>query len=101
MENALLERVRTQFDNLKTLSDELQVQMALGKAEARDLMESERKILSQYIRKQRRELDNLEHGSYDNRVKFISTVEELESSLISPVPENHEDYDAYKNKVFT
>lgn len=46
MQNAILKRVKNQALNLKTFSEELQVQMALGKAEARDLIEKERKNFS-------------------------------------------------------
>lgn len=84
---------------MKILSDELQVQMALGKAEARDIIEKERKMLSRYINQQRMEIAKIESATQESRRTFLTTVEDLESVLFSEVPEETQAYDAYKNDV--
>jgi hypothetical protein len=99
MENAILERLKNQTKNLKTLSEELRLQMALGKAEARDLIERERKNLNSYINKQKREFDNSDTVNQTNRVSFLTSVENLESVLSDNVPEESVAYDKYKNNV--
>jgi hypothetical protein len=99
MENAILERVMNQTKNLKTLTQELQLQMALGKAEARDLVEQERKNLSNYINKQKKELTNNLSASNENKKEFLNTVENLEIKLNSTVPTDSLVYDQYKSEV--
>ena len=99
MENAIFERVKNQVSNLKVLSEELQVQMALGKAEAKDLINRERKNLSDYIQKQRREISELENTSEENRREFLTAVENVESALYTEVPESTRKYDKYKKEL--
>ena len=104
MENTILDRIKTQARNLQMLTDELQVQMALGKAEARDIIEKERKTFSKYINEQRREFVKVENESNENRRTFLSCVEDLESALFDKIPEGTQEYDNYKdgllNKVY-
>lgn len=99
MENAIIDRVKNQTRNLKALTEELQVQMALGKAEARDLIEKERKTLSQYINKQKNEISKIENISNENRREFLTSVENLESWLFQEVPFESAAYDDYKNNL--
>ena len=99
MENAILERFKNQTKNLKTLSEELRLQMALGKAEARDLIERERKNLNSYINTHKKEFEKSETVNQTNRVSFLTSVENLESVLSDNVPEETVAYDQYKNNV--
>lgn len=99
MENAIIERIKNEARNLQALSDELQVQMALGKAEARDLIERERKALATFINKQRAELKKSAAYSADDRRDFLTCIENLESSLFQEVPTEVGVYDAYKKEV--
>jgi len=99
MENPIIDKIKLQAKSLKTLAEALQVQMALGKAEARDLIEVERKNLSKYINTQRQEIAKAENITNDNRRTFLSCVEDLESALYREVPSVPKEYDAYKNDV--
>ncbi len=99
MEKAIMERVKNQVKNLKVLSEELQVQMALGKAEARDLIEAERKNLSNYINRERSRIKEWDSGSAENRRELLTAVEDLESALYAKVPDKAKKYDAYKNDL--
>ena len=99
MENAIMEKLKSQAKNLKILSEELQVQMALGKAEARDLIEKERKNLSKYMDYQRKEFAKAENISNENRRNFLTCVENLETVLFKEIPVNPKEYDAYKNDI--
>lgn len=101
MDNPIIEKVKNYTKNLKTLTEELQVQMALGKAEARDLVNQERKNFSQYINKQKIEINKAANISNNNRVHFLNTVENLESKLLNDVPTESTVYDQYKNEVLT
>ncbi|WP_367390097.1 hypothetical protein [Lewinella sp. LCG006] len=99
MENAIIERIKNEARNLQALSDELRVQMALGKAEARDLIERERKALSAYINKERAALKASAAFSADDRRDFLTCIEDLESSLFTEVPTKVKAYDAYKKDI--
>ena len=99
MENAILERFKNQTKNLKTLSEELRLQMALGKAEARDLIERERKNLNSYINTHKKEFEKSETVNQTSRVSFLTSVENLESVLSDNVPEETVAYDKYKNNI--
>jgi hypothetical protein len=101
MENAIIERVKTQARNLKTLSDELQVQMALGKAEARDLIKEEKKTLTKFINEQKRAIQKSQSISEDNRRIFLTCVEDLEGALFTDVPTQVAEYDQYKNNLLS
>jgi hypothetical protein len=99
MENAIVKRVKSQAKNLKILSEELKVQMALGKAEARDLVERERKTFTKYINKQRQEIEKIETTNSESRREFLTAVENLESSLFEEVPSKVRAYESYKKTV--
>lgn len=96
MENALIDRVKSQVNNMKTWTDEMQVQMALGKAEARELMEKERKNLTRYFNAQKKEFDQKQTTSLDSRKSFLACVQNLETSLYNEIPTDAEGYDEYK-----
>ncbi len=99
MEKAIMDRVKNQVKNLKVLSEELQVQMALGKAEARDLIEAERKNLSQYINRQRNRINDWNTDTGENRREFLTAVENLEAALNAEVPIESVKYDTYKKEL--
>ena len=99
MEKAIIDRIKNQAKNLKTLAEELQVQMALGKAEAKDVIEKEKKVLSDYINQQRNEIAKAENKSNENRRIFLSYVEDLETVLFMEIPGKAKAYDKYKDNV--
>lgn len=73
--------------------------MALGKAEARDLIETERKNLSKYINTQKNEIEKAENINSESRRTFLSCVEDLESALFEEVHSATKKYDKYKNNI--
>ncbi|NNK90427.1 MAG: hypothetical protein HKO89_07450 [Saprospiraceae bacterium] len=99
MENAIFEKLKGQVKNLKVLSEELQVQMALGKAEAKDLVDREKKELTNFFNKQKKQIERFESSAMENRRAFLSAVEDLESSLHVDIPEDKTEYDLYKDRI--
>ena len=99
MGNTLFDRARVQLENLKILSEELQLQMALGKAEARDMLEKERKAISSYFSQQKKVLAKANQDSKGSRRDFLSCVEDLEASLHGEVPVDSAQYEKYKTNV--
>ena len=101
MENVIIQKVKTQINSLKTLSDELQLQMALGKAEARDLIKEEKKTLTKFINEQKSEIKKSQSITEDNRRTFLTTMEDLESVLFADIPTHLAAYDTYKNDLLS
>ena len=101
MENAIIERVKTQARSLKTLTDELQVQMALGKAEARDLIKEEKKTLTKFINEQKNQIQKSQNISDEKRRVFLTCMEDLEGVLFADVPTKVAEYDQYKNDLLS
>jgi hypothetical protein len=99
MGGTLYDRAKWQFENLKILSEELRVQMALGRAEARDSIEKERKALYTYFSKQKIALEKANEKHKEGRREFLTCVENLKTSLHDEVPVSSEDYDKYKSNV--
>lgn len=99
MDNEIIDQVKNFTKNLKTLTDELRVQMVLGKAEARDILEQERKNFSQYINRQKIEINKNVEMSNNIREQFLKTVENLENKLLNTVPTASNDYDQYKKEI--
>jgi len=65
----------------KAFLEELEVQMALGKAEAKDAFESERKNLTTYLNKQKAQLKNVENIAVEHKQSLLQSLENLESQL--------------------
>jgi vacuolar-type H+-ATPase subunit I/STV1 len=96
MENVIFEKVKHQAEHLKSLLEEVQVQIALGKAEAKDKIEEEKKLLSQYFSKQRREMEQEVDALNKERKEFLAHIESLERMLVEEIPTDVEAYDDYK-----
>lgn len=97
MKNNLSKTLKQQIGNLRNLTEELQVQMALGKAEAKDLLEKEKKQFSNYLQKQKEKLANGETTKTTNNNQIVSSMEKLDRMLYQEIPVNSEGYDKYKN----
>ena len=74
MENVIFEKVKQQAEHLKSLLEEVQVQIALGKAEAKDKIDEEKKLLSQYFSKQRREMEQEVDVLNKERKEFLAHI---------------------------
>lgn len=92
----LKERGKYTLENFKALMDELQVQVALGKKEAKDIYDKERKILADFIRKERALLRKTAEQSLKHEQDLMDKFAELEKELDQKVPTTKTKFDAYK-----
>lgn len=105
MDNMFKKTVKQQFSNLQNLSEELQVQMALGKAEAKDFIEKERKLFSSYLQKQKDNYVKVQDEVKEQNApapegdKVLSSLENLDKMLYRSIPVNAKGYDDYKNET--
>ena len=64
LQQDFLELGKGKLTQAKAFLEELEVQITLGKAEARDAFESERKTLTKYLNKQKVQLKNAENMAF-------------------------------------
>ena len=92
----LKEKGKHTLENFKALMDELQVQVALGKKEAKEVYDKERKILADFIRKERALLRKTAELSLEHEQDLMDKFAELEKELDQKVPATKGKFDAYK-----
>ena len=99
MENVLVEKSKEKLNSLKMWADELELQMALGKAEARDAFERERKNIAKFVNSHKSQIKMQGKISTDKKQELMVFIEKLEESLNQVVPTNKRDYNKYKKEV--
>lgn len=99
MEDSILNKAAQQINNLKAMSEEIRLQMALGKAEAVDLFKKEKKALTKYLEDHKAELNRLENIAKEKKDNFLSHIETLESELLADAPTGKRDYKKYKSSI--
>jgi hypothetical protein len=99
MENVIIEKGKEQLQKMKMWADELEVQIALGKAEAKDAFERERKNIMRFVNTQKAEIEKVNKISSEKKKELISLVNKLEESLNLPIPTGKKKYDEYKSSV--
>ena len=99
MVNVLVEKSKEKLNSLKMWADELELQMALGKAEARDAFERERKNITKFVNSHKSQIKMQGKISTDKKQELLVFIEKLEESLNQNVPTNKRDYNKYKKEV--
>lgn len=94
----LLEAGKEKVTQLKSFLDELEVQLALGKAEARDVFEREKKNLNQFLNEEKVRLQRMNEMAEDHRRDLQMLFEKLEASLYKDFPTNKRKFDAFKKE---
>jgi len=95
----LKEKGQLQLDRIKQAMDEMRVQAALGRAEAKDLFEKERKTLSKFINEEKALLEKSNEVSVSHEKDLLTKIDDLEQKLVQVVPANQTEFDTYKKDV--
>jgi hypothetical protein len=95
----ILEFGKEKLQQLKTIFEELEVQMALGKKEAKEVFEREKKTLTEFITQQKDKLKEAGEVAEDHRRELINKFNTLEAVLSEDVSTSKRRYDTYKDKV--
>jgi hypothetical protein len=95
----MLDTGKEKMAQLKTWLEELEVQLALGKAEAKEMIEKERKNLSLYMQEQRKRMKEAEERFEDGKADLIEKFDKLEDRLSKDMADNKEDFDAQKRDI--
>ncbi len=83
----------------KAYLEELEVQMALGKAEARDAFQREKKNLTSFLNKQKTQFKETEDIADEHRAALLQSLEVLESQLGLELPGGKRDFDKQKKET--
>jgi hypothetical protein len=95
----LKEKGKQSLESFRSLFDELRVQAALGKAEAKELIDEERKNLYDYISKERALLRQTAQLSVKHEQDLMDKFAALQNELDNAVPDTKRKFDNYKKVV--
>lgn len=98
-ENDFFGMGKEKLDQLKAVFEELELQLTLGKAEAKDAFEREKKNFNTFVQEQKLRFNKENQASEESwevlRVKF----EQLENMLAQDTQETKDAYDLQKNET--
>lgn len=95
----MMEIGKERLTQMKVFLEDLQVQMALGKAEARDAFERERKNVTEYIKELKTEADKTEKNGKDQRFILKDKLLAFDEQLGKEEPASKRSYDQWKKNT--
>jgi len=95
----LMELGKEKLEQMKTVFEELEVQLALGKAEAKELFEREKKNMNEFINEQKTRFKKEEEIAEEHWDNLREKFETLEAHLAEETPEGKEAFDTVKEKT--
>ena len=93
------EKVYSIANQLKSKIENLEVQLALGKAEAEDWLEEEKNKFSTFIGKSKDAVEKAENIGKEKKEDLITKCEELQIQLALGKAETWEAFEAQKSKI--
>ncbi len=97
--NDIIELGKEKLQQLRTIFDELEVQLALGKAEAKEIFEREKQNVSQFIEEQKIRFRKEQALSEEKWQQLLVAFEALEVELNAETPVEKSAYDEQKSKT--
>ncbi len=98
-EKDFIELGKEKMDQVKAFFEELEVQLALGKAEAKEVFEREKQNFMDFVEVQRTRMKKDEELKMERLNELEARIEALAELLVQPVPDTVEAYDAAKEKL--
>lgn len=99
LQEELMDIGKERLTQMKVLLDELQVQMALGKSEAKDIFDRERKNFMQFVSEEKNVLRRSGESASKHRQTMLEKVEALQVCLAKVASENKRQYDVQKRET--
>jgi predicted nuclease with TOPRIM domain len=84
---------------IKAFLEELELQTALGKAEAKDAIEEEKKNFQKFLRKYKSQIHEVEDESIEQVRELNDKFAVLAAKVNLPMPDNKRKFDQYKNET--
>ena len=98
-ERDILEMGKEKLEQLKSVFEELEVQLSLGKKEAQEAFEREKKNFQEFIDDQKERFKEEKEQSEEARDPLLTRLQALQAALAVDAPENEEAYSIYKDKL--
>ncbi len=99
LQDELMDIGKERLTQMKVLLDELQIQMALGKAEAKDVFDRERKNFLQFISEEKNVLRRSGEAAGIHRQLLMDKFDALDLRLAKTPAENKRAYDVQKRET--
>lgn len=101
LQQVLIDVGKEKVNQLKSFLDDLEVQMALGKMEAKDAFESEKKNLNKFIQKEKAAIKNIAIIGEEHRRELREKFEKLEGVLSRSFATGKRKFDKDKKEALT
>ena len=99
LQDELLDIGKERLTQMKVLLDEMQVQMALGKSEAKDIFERERKNFMSFVSEEKNMLRRTGEAAAKHRQTLMDKFDALDARLAKATAENKRQYDVQKRET--
>ena len=93
------EKLDSIIDQVKSKVEEFEVQLALGKAEAEDRLEKEKKKFSEFLGKAKDAVGKAENIGKEKKEELITKYEELQVQLALGKAETRDAFETQKSKI--
>jgi hypothetical protein len=99
LQTEMMEIGKERLTQMKVFLEDLQVQMALGKAEARDTFDRERKNVTEYVREMKTQAKKTEKNGKDHRQILKDKLTIFNNQIIKDAPGSKRSYDQWKKNT--
>jgi uncharacterized coiled-coil protein SlyX len=95
----VLEFGKSKLNQWKAMIEDLEVQISLGKADAKDTIKAEKKNITKFFNQQKAEFKKAEAKTSKQRTALVEKLTELNSSLLADTPESKRAFDNRRRKT--
>ncbi|MEZ4918042.1 MAG: hypothetical protein R2792_02960 [Saprospiraceae bacterium] len=99
IQEEMLAMGKKKFNQIRAFVEELDVQLALGKAEFKDTFLQERKRMNQFLQEKKRDFQQVENQFHEDRSLLKAKFEDLEFRLQEEAAETKEAFDEQKEAI--
>lgn len=99
LQEELMDIGKERLTQMKVLLDELQVQISLGKSEAKDIFDRERKNFLHFVAEEKNMLRKTGEAASKHRETLMNKFEVLDARLAKTASENKRQYDVQKRET--
>ena len=90
---------KAKFNQWRTIMEEMELQLALGKAEARDTFEDEKKKVSKFINEQKAQLHQAEKKAAKHQLEFAKQLQDLQFAISDFSPKTKSAFDQGQKSI--
>ncbi len=94
-----LEFGKTKLNQWKAMIEELEVQLALGKAEAKDMIKEEQKNVTKFFNEQKAQIQQAETRMAEHRMALANKLRDLEIAIKAKATPSKEEYADYRKTI--